>query len=52
MKTKYSRKGNKIKNIETGDVEVFKGTNAAKRKSRQLQISEDGAIGRGSLVLV
>jgi len=51
MKTKYERKRNKSKNLETGGVEVFKHINQAKRKSRELQLSTDGGLGRGSLML-
>ena len=51
MKTKFERKRNKIKNLETGDVEVFKHINQAKRKSREIQLSKNGALGRGSLML-
>ena len=51
MKTIYERKGKKIKNLEENTTEVYKSINAAKRKSTQIQLSTDGAIGRGCLML-
>lgn len=48
--TKFIRKGRVITNIETGAEERFEFINEAKRKSRELQMSEDGALGRGSLM--
>lgn len=37
MKTDFTRKDNTLKNNESGEVQVFKSINAAKRESRKLQ---------------
>lgn len=47
---KYFRKGKVIRHAD-GDIEC-KTINEAKRKSRELQLATDGAIGRGSLIVV
>lgn len=49
-KPKYFRKDKVIRSIE-GD-EVFKTVTASKRRSRELQMKEDGELGRGSLAVV
>jgi len=59
--TKYIRKGNKIHpvrycpktlvHLANGAVMEFKHINEAKRESRQLQLTEDGALGLGSVVV-
>lgn len=46
---KYERKGQVIKNLEDGTVLDCKSVNKAKKTSRELQVVEDGALGRGSL---
>lgn len=47
---KFVRIKNRILNIKTDYVEHFKSVNAAKRKSRELQMQEDGALGLGSVI--
>jgi hypothetical protein len=50
-KVKWYRKGGTIKTI--GGRVVFNGcVNEAKRESKQLQLAEDSAIGRGSVRVV
>jgi len=51
MKTLFKRKSKTITTIETGEKESFKSINAAKRKSRELQM-QNGGLGKGSLVKV
>lgn len=51
MEAKYERKGKTIKNIETGEVETFSSINKAKRRSRELQLS-NGGLGCGSLIVI
>ncbi len=48
----YVRRGRKIISISDSKTssETYKSINEAKRKSRLLQLSEDGALGRGSVV--
>lgn len=46
---KYERKGKVIKNLEAKSQKDYESINQAKRHSRELQMSEDGALGRGSL---
>lgn len=48
-KAKYFRNGNKINTIATGEVVTYDSITKAKRASRELQMAEDGALGRGSL---
>jgi hypothetical protein len=53
MKTaKFARNGKTIRNIETGEVTMFASITKAKAESRRLQMQEDGALGRGSLIVV
>jgi len=49
-KAKYYRKGNRIRTPE--GTKKYKSINAAKRASRELQLKADGALGRGSLVVL
>lgn len=49
--TKYIRKGKTIKNLQDNTSETFDYVNEAKVKSREIQMSEDGALGRGSLMV-
>ena len=52
-KTLYVRKGKTITHIETGQtLPKLNSINAAKRKSREIQMDEDGALGRGTLRLI
>ena len=51
MKTKFIRDRNRIIKIEDGSVQKFKSVNAAKKKSREIQMAEDGAFGLGSVML-
>lgn len=46
---KYERKGHVIKNLEDGTVVDCKSNNKAKKTSHELQMVEDGALGRGSV---
>jgi len=48
---KFIRKGRVITNVETGDSKHYEFINEAKRESHNIQLSEDGALGRGSLVV-
>jgi hypothetical protein len=41
-----------IKTLEGGQIENFKSINAAKKKSRKLQLEEDRGLGRGSLQVI
>ena len=50
MEAKYFRKGKTIRGPE-GD-ETFEFFAQAKRRSREIQLKEQGAIGRGVLKLV
>lgn len=50
MQAKYFRKGSRIRTPD--GTKKFKSINAAKRESRALQLSADGALGRGSLRVV
>ena len=49
-KPKYFRKGKVIRG-PSGD-QSFKSHNLAKQESRKIQMKEDGALGRGSLIVV
>lgn len=49
---KFERKGNQIKNLETGEVTKHKSINLAKKASHKLQKDTDGTIGRGCLRVV
>lgn len=49
METLFIRNKNKIKTISTGETEVFKSINLAKKKSRELQLA-NGGLGRGAVV--
>lgn len=55
--TKYIRNGSTITSVEKdgegNPVEIMQheSLNKAKKKSRSIQIAEDGAIGRGSVML-
>lgn len=46
---KYIRKDRVVTNLGTAEVTRFEFINEAKRHSRELQVSEDGALGRGTL---
>ena len=48
----YVRKGKTITHKPTGESTTHKSINAAKRASRQLQMEEDGALGRGSVRVI
>ncbi len=49
----YTRKNNVIRDYsgEKPTSEALKSCNAAKRKSRDIQMSTDGALGRGTVRL-
>lgn len=49
---RYYRKGNKILNTETGDIDTYASINKAKHASAQLQIKLDGRLGAGSVVVL
>lgn len=49
-KSKYRRKGKII--ITPEGRQDFKTISKAKRESRRLQLASDGALGRGSLIVV
>ena len=51
MKSKFFRKGKTIGIVGTDERQTFKTVNLAKKESRKIQLREDGALGRGSLVL-
>lgn len=54
MQPKYIRNGKTITTFNDDEVtnkETFKSISEAKRKSRGLQLAEDGALGRGSLIV-
>lgn len=53
MQTKYIRKGATIIDItnEVHKQKSFNSINAAKRESRKLQMAEESALGRGSLMI-
>ena len=51
-KAKYIRKGKTITEIATDKRESFSSINAAKRESRQIQMREDGVLGRGSVKVI
>jgi len=46
---KFERNGHTIKNLATGERKPYPSINAAKRRSHEIQMGEDGALGRGSL---
>lgn len=54
--TKFIRKGKVIRSIEKNDdgspvtQKEYSSVNKAKRESRAIQIKEDGALGRGSVM--
>ncbi len=51
MKTlKYIRNGKNIEDVYSGKIETFKSITLAKRESWKLQMKNDGALGRGSLM--
>ena len=53
MKTaKYERNHHTIKNLATGKRDPFRSCNQAKRKSRELQMAADNALGMGTVRLV
>ena len=45
----YTRKNHHMKNMQTGKIKHFKHINEAKRASRRIQMTEDGALGRGTV---
>lgn len=45
----FIRKGKTITNVGDGTKKTFEFVNEAKRESRKLQMSADGALGRGSV---
>lgn len=45
----YIRENHRVTNVDTGVVETFKHINGAKRRSRALQMTEDRALGRGTV---
>jgi len=46
---KYGRKDRMIEDVETGQIKQFDSINKAKKESVKLQLSNDGALGRGSV---
>lgn len=46
---KYIRSGRVIKNTETGEKKEFPSITLAKRESRNIQMTADGALGRGTV---
>lgn len=51
VEQKWERNGRRILNLETGDAEIYETFNGAKRKSRQLQMKNTKALGRGDMRL-
>lgn len=49
--TKYIRRNNIITEISTGMIQQFKSINQAKKASFDVQMKNDGALGRGSVML-
>ena len=45
----HTRRGKQVIDLTTGVVEDFKTINAAKGRSKAIQKSADGALGRGTL---
>lgn len=50
-KAKWERNGHTIKDLATGKREPFASVCKAKRRSRQLQMVSDKALGRGTMRL-
>jgi hypothetical protein len=51
LEQKWERNGLRIRNLETGDAEIYDTFNGAKRKSRALQMENTKALGRGDMRL-
>lgn len=51
-KVTHTRKGKQVIDLGTGEVEDHKTINAAKKRSKAIQLSADGALGRGTLRLI
>ena len=51
-KAKYTRIRKIVRNLEENTRVVHKSINEAKRNSRELQMSLDGALGRGSVRVI
>jgi len=51
VEQKWERNGRRILDLATGDAKVFESFNEAKRKSRQLQMKNTKALGRGDMRL-
>jgi len=51
VEQKWERNGRRILDLATGDAEVYEYFNEAKRKSRQLQMKNTKALGRGDMRL-
>lgn len=51
VEQKWERNGRRILDLATGDAEIYESFNGAKRKSRQLQMKNTKALGRGDMRL-
>jgi hypothetical protein len=51
VEQKWERNGRRILDLQTGDAEIYKTFNEAKRKSRALQMENTKALGRGDMRL-
>ncbi len=47
----FERQNHTIKELPKGKRKAYPSINAAKRRSREIQIAEDGSLGLGSVVV-